>query len=150
RGGSERRPHALGLTCRLPRVNLLLCCQAARDEELLESREPNLVVARGKILDGMKRLVSVTRGIDAPFAKRASGQPQGENAPLPVGVENRILRVAEDGPEAHHATEVLTAVHAPGLAPTDLGSSARPAPIIESRVTSDARRSSSQPSVQSG
>ena len=81
----------------------------------------------------------------APAAVR-----QRKDALLPVGVENGLVRFGEDRAETHHSSEVLPAVHAAFSAASDRGSMARPVPIIESRVTSAASRSSLQPSVPAG
>ena len=55
-------------------------------------------------------------------------------------------RLGNDGAEPHHPAEILRAVHDA----TCSGESASPVPIMLSRVTRLARRSSLQPSVPSG
>ena len=74
-------------------------------------------------------------------AMRAHGEGEGEGAALPVGVEDGLVALGRDGPEAMHAAEVVAAIH---------GASAFVTPIIASRVTRPARRSSLQPSVPAG
>ena len=75
----------------------------------------------------------------------APGQSvDAERALLPLGVEDRLVRFRRDRAEAHLAAEIVRAVHAAS------GSSARPVPIIESRVTRSASCSSLQPSVPAG
>ncbi len=70
-----------------------------------------------------------------------------KDALLPVGVKNRLVRFGEDWAEAHHSSKVLPAVHEAFSAESDRGSMATPVPIIESRVTNAASRSSLQPPV---
>ncbi len=66
---------------------------------------------------------------------------QREHAPLPLGVERGLVGLGHDGAEAVRAAHVVRAVH---------GADGSPVPIIESRVTSSASRSSLQPSVRAG
>ena len=61
-----------------------------------------------------------------------------EHAPLPLGVERRLVGLGHDRAEAVRAAHVVRAVHS------------TPVPIIASRVTMPASRSSSQPSVPAG
>jgi hypothetical protein len=84
----------------------------------------------------------VARDIEVPPAQRTDGENKGKGAALPCGMEHRYDRLGLDGTEAHHAAQIMRAVHA--------GALARPVPIIESRVTSSDRRSSLQPSVPAG
>ncbi len=140
----------LGRLQRSPGDKLLRGGEAGREDELLQAFQPDFVIARREIVDGMERLVGVPRHVDVPFAQRAGRGPQREDALFPVGVEDRLLRFADDRAEAHHPSQVLPAVHSAASDLTDRGSSARPAPIIESRVTSAASRSSLKPSVPAG
>ena len=79
-------------------------------------------------------------------AGRAHRERERERAALPLGVEDGLVGLGLDRPEAVHAAHVVDAVHDA----TASGRAARPVPIIESRVTSAARSSSLQPSVPSG
>ena len=98
----------------------------------------------------MECLVGVPRHVDIPFAERPGRGPQGEDAFFPLGVEDGLIRLHEDGAKTHHAAEIVATVHEAVSAASDRGSTASPVPIIESRVTSDASRSSLQPSVPAG
>src|SRR5262245_31697863 len=81
-----------------------------------------------------------------PSARIAHGALHREHAPFPGRVEHRLVRLRLDLAEAVHAAHVVHAVHQA----TSSGRLAKPVPIIESRVTSCARRVSLQPSVPAG
>ena len=74
------------------------------------------------------------------------GALQGEHAPLPLGMERRLVGLGLDLAEPVHAAHVVHAVHDA----TSSGRLGRPVPIMQSRVTSAASRSSLQPSVPAG
>src|SRR5262249_20723286 len=69
-----------------------------------------------------------------------------EHAPFPWSMKRRLIRLGLDLSEAVHAAHVVNAVHQT----TSSGRLASPVPIMASRVTSCARRSSLQPSVPAG
>src|SRR3954467_11626048 len=93
----------------------------------------------------MQRLARVATDIDVPRAQRAGAERHPRRPLPPLGMEDRFVLLGAHGAEAHHAAEILRAVHA---APP--GARARPVPIIESRVTRSASRASLQPSVPAG
>ena len=67
----------------------------------------------------MEGLVGVPRHVDVPFAQGAGRRPQGEDALLPVGMENRFIPFSADRAEAHHSTKVLRAIHQGASADSD-------------------------------
>src|SRR6478736_2505702 len=114
-------------------------------EDFLQSREPNLVIAARVIKWRRQRFPRKAAGVPRPQAQRARCKHVGENARLEGGVEDRLVRFWIDRAEARHAADILGAVHC-----SFSGLSGRPVPIIESRVTKEASRSSLQPSVPAG
>src|SRR5262249_36584157 len=91
-------------------------------------------------------LLGEARHVDLPGPGITHGTLHREHAPFPGRVENGLVRLRLDLAEAVHAAHVVHAVHQA----TSSGRSARPVPIMESRVTSCARRSSLQRSVPAG
>src|SRR5262249_22235704 len=128
-----------------PRLDLLPAHQAMRGEQLQQTLAPDLVIAGREVVRGMQRLPRMAGDVDGPESERAAAEVETERALFPFVVEDRLVLLGIDRAEAHHAAEILGAVHA--AAP---GCNARPVPIIESRVTRSASFSSLQPSVPFG
>ena len=116
-------------------------------EQLPERREPDLVVAALGVVG--QRLARGAAHVDVPCAERAGGERQRQRARLPRGMEQLALRLGHDPAVAGLAAEVGVGDVAHDCAPRP-GSSARPVPIIESRVTSAARSSSDRSSLPGG
>src|SRR4051794_27861293 len=95
----------------------------------------------------MQALAGVTAHIEVPGPGRAHRKGQTESPALPIRVEPGLVGLRLDRAEAHHAPKILRAIHE---APTLSELSAKPVPIMESRVTRSASASSLQPSVPSG
>src|SRR5262249_53698905 len=126
-------------------------------ERRLEGIEPGAVIGGSSGLAGViavpldceGELVCELRPRDARAFERDDGHP--EHAPLPWLLEHELtVRAREWRSACKRAIDVgeLCFDRAHATAPS--GSSARPVPIIESRVTSPASRSSDQPSVPAG
>jgi len=88
----------------------------------------------------------MARRVDVPAADGPGRQLEGEHPALPLGLEDGPVGSGLDRAEAHHAAEIVRAVH--GCA--SRGESGSPVPIMLSRVTSPARRASSQSPVPAG
>ena len=120
------------------------------DDQRLEPGEPQLVIGLRKVVRGRARLPRPPRHVDIPHAGRTHRECQAHHPPLPVGVKQRLVGLWLHGTEALHAAHVVRSVHAAPSVAVSAGVSGSPVPIIESRVTSVARRASSQPSVPAG
>ena len=131
---------------RMTGFDLLGRHETALDQVLLHPQRPAPVVRRREI--GLRRqgLLGESQIVDMPGAGIAERPLHGEHAPFPAFVKRRLVGLDLDLAEAVHAAHVVDAVHRAISA----GERARPVPIIESRVTRSARRSSLQPSVPAG
>src|SRR5665213_1879795 len=111
-----------------------------------EPEEPFLVVRDGKIFYRRHCLERGTRHIDRPQPGKSHGALHRQDAALPWRVEHRLVGFGLDRAEAVHPAHVVNRIH--GAASS--GRLASPVPIMLSRVTSVASRSSLQPSVPAG
>ncbi len=123
--------------------------QPAFQHEPLQSFEPDLVIAAGKITRGRQAFARRARLIEIPQTRGAHRQRQRKRTALPLAVERRLIGFRRDRTEIVHAAHVVHSVHGPA-AIAGSGVLATPVPIIESRVTSVASRSSVHPRVPSG
>src|SRR5262249_34692021 len=124
---------------------LLLAGQPMLKDLLLEPAGPALVVGARQIEMRREHLLFGARHVDVPESGRAHEHLHRERAPLPVGMKHRLVRRLPHFADAMHAPHVMAAVHR--ALP---GSSGRPVPIMELRVTRFASLSSLQPSVPAG
>src|SRR5204863_9393080 len=85
----------------------------------------------------------ITHHVDVPAAEESGGHRQRERAPLPIMMEDGLVRLGVHRTEAVHAAKIVDAVHARGAFTTAT-------PIIASRLTSCASCSSVMPSVPAG
>ena len=99
------------------------------------------VAAEQAAVSVLNALAAVAAGVDVPVAHRAGRNADGEGAALPFVMEDGLVRFGRDRPKAHLSAEVVRSVH---------GTVTSPVPIMLSRVTIAARRSSSQASVPAG
>src|SRR5215831_10658422 len=124
---------------------LVIADKAELHAQIFQAQGPFLVVAAGEIDMRRQRLTREPPGVDGPQAEIAHGTIHGENAALPRSMEHRLAGLTLDFAEAVHAAHVMDAVHK--AAP---GARARPVPIMQSRVTRLASRSSLQSSAPAG
>ena len=129
------------------RLHFALREQALLDEQGQEPFEPDFVVARSEIVRWRDAFPGVPGHVEVPASEKAASEGEGEDAPLPLDVEHRLVRLRPHRPEAVHAAEIVAPVHR--FRPS-AGARASPTPIIESRVTSAASSSSLMPSVPEG
>ena len=122
----------------------MLACNSKCSRAVIQ----NVIIALGQIFGGRQAFAGVADHVEVPFAARGGSQSQGQCAPLPVAMEYRLIRLRRDRAKAHHAAEVIGAIH--DVALPFAGDSASPTPIMLSRVTSAASCSSLMPSVFSG
>src|SRR5262249_23989204 len=127
-------------------LNLVGIDQPALDQHLLEAEEPFPIIGAREIDTGRQHLAREARHVDVPRAGRAHGAVHRHHAAFPAGMEHRLVLLRLDLAEAVHAAPLVHTVH--GAAPC--GNWASPVPILESRVTRSASRSSLQPSVPAG
>jgi hypothetical protein len=112
--------------------------KTALDDVALYGQRPALVIGRGEIDLRRQPLLRKAGGIERPRSGIAHRDLHRENAPFPWRMKHRLVGLALDFTEAVHAAHVVNAVHQ-ATSSARLGSRA---PIIASRVTSCARRSS--------
>ena len=126
--------------------DLLGGSEAVLDHQIFEANNPQCIIAQREIFGRRNALARLSKGVQGPRATRACGIIERENAPLPLGVKDRLVRLDLHRAEAMHAAHICCAVHR-ATSSTCLGN---PVPIMLSRVTRSARRSSLQPSVAAG
>jgi len=102
-------------------------------------------VARDRLMAEMDALYP---GYGFAAHKGYGAKRHAECPPLPGRVEIGLVLFGRDRPETHLSAEILRPVHAGCL--VCCGSWASAVPIIASRLTSSASRSSLQPSVPAG
>ena len=109
--------------------------RATLQQQLLQPGEPNLVVAEFAIVG--ERLARGTAAIDVPETGRAHGKRERQNARFPGSMKQFILGLWVHGPIPVLAAEigVRAVAHDETPAAGAPGSSGRPVPIMESRVT---------------
>src|SRR5215470_7174958 len=117
------------------------------DEHFEKCDELALVVAEAKIIDRRDKFDGVTAGIDVPFAPSPHGASQGEDAPLPGVMEDRLVGLGFYRAHVLHAAHVMDAIH---FVSAFAGDETFVTPIMESRVTSAASSSSVRCSVPAG
>src|SRR6516165_1335981 len=119
--------------------------KALVDQEIFETEQPFLVVGAGEIDMRRQGLAIETGRVDVEGARSPQRAHHRQHAALPFRVEHRLIGLRLDLAKAVHAAHVVHAIHdgAPGVF-------GKPVPIMESRVTRSASRSSPQPSVPSG
>ena len=144
--GRQRPRHRLGRMQRLAGLDLVCGDQAAFQHQPFEAREPDLVIALAQILLGRPVLAGKARHVDVPAAGHSHRQRDREGAPLPFGVKHRLVRLGLHRTGPRDAAHVVRAVHQA----TSCGCFGKPVPIMLSRVTRSASRSSLQPSVPAG
>src|SRR5262249_10455825 len=103
-------------------------------------------IGRSEIDPGWQPLLGEAGSVDGPRSGIAQRALHRQHAPLPRGMKDRLVRLGLHLSEPVHAAHVVNAVHQPPSS----GRLGSPVPIIASRVTSCARRSSLQPSVPGG
>ena len=103
-----------------------------------------------QVVGGVLALAGMPRHVDVPPSERARGQHKAEHAPLPSGVEDRLLRLRLGvyRPQAVDTPEVVPPVHP--ATPAALGACTVSTPIIAFRVTSAANSASLMSSAPSG
>jgi hypothetical protein len=97
--------------CLAPLFELLRGGGALLHEERLHGPEPVLVVARRQVARGRNSLPRVAHLVEVRDAAADDGHGDAEDAPLPVGVEDRLLRFDLHRSEPVGAAEVVGAVH---------------------------------------
>src|SRR5262249_34153340 len=120
--------------------------EALAQQVLLHPQRPALVIGGREIDRGRQHLLRGARHVDVPGTRVGYGALHCQHASLPGGVEHRLVRLRLHRPEAVHAAHVMYAVHDDSPA----GRFGWPVPIMQSRVTRSANRSSLQPSVPAG
>ena len=86
--------------------------QAACEQELFQPIGPFLVVRHAEIAKRWQLLDRCPRHVDVPHPGVAHGAVHGESAPLPVGMEHRLVRLRRRPGRTLHAAHVVDAVHA--------------------------------------
>src|SRR5215831_19214967 len=110
-----------------------------------------LVVAAGEIVGRFHPLDGVTKLIDVVLPAAEGRHHHSEDAALPIIMKYRLVRLRPDRPEAVHSAKIVNTVHGDALRCCDQGGGPTIAgPIIASRVTQAASRSSLQLSVPAG
>src|SRR5262249_20459916 len=130
-----------GMACR----DLVRRHQAALGKQRLEPGKPDFEIALVQVIRGRPVLACEAPHVDVPFAGPSCRHGQRENAALPFSVKSRLVRFPHDWTKSMTSAHVMHAIHR-GFS----GSVGRPVPIMQSRVTIDARRSSLHPSVPGG
>src|SRR5262245_56655200 len=131
---------------RVPGGNLVGACEPAADDHVFQAQRPFSVIGVREIDLRRQFLDSGAPFVDGPGADHAHGAVEREAAAFPRGVKHRLVLLRFDFAEAVHAAHVMDAVHHAASA----GFFGRPAPIMETRVTSVASFSSLQPWVPCG
>src|SRR5215471_12683428 len=110
-----------------------------------------LVVAADEIVGRSHPLDGVAKLIDVVLPAAEGRHHHSEDTAFPIVVKHRLVRLRPDRPEAVHSAKIVNAVHGDALLCCDQGGGpAIAVPIIASRVTQAASRSSLQPSVPAG
>src|SRR5437773_1947626 len=120
---------------------------AVLNHKLHEPSEPFFVIAHAQIVGRGDLLDLITAGIDVPLAPCADRTCQGKHAAFPARMEHRFVLLILNRAHAMHAAHVVDAVH---LWPPAFGTVTLATPIMASRVTSAASRSSLSCSVPAG
>ena len=131
----------LALAQRMPGRDLIGACEPTLDQVRLHGELPALVIGDAEI--GLRRelLLRCPRHVDVPSAGIGHGPLQREHASFPGRVERRLVCLGHDLAEPVHASHVVNAIHHA----TSCGLFGKPVPIMQSRVTSEASRSSLHP-----
>src|SRR4029077_19078559 len=83
---------------------------AALDQQFRQARQPALVVTHPQIVSGWNELPLIAPGATWPIT--IDRHIHGEYAPLPCGVEHRLILLGPHRPHVLHASHVVDAVHA--------------------------------------
>ena len=114
-GGRGRRIGPLAEE-RRARPEILLAHHALFHEDPGDPVEPFLVVGGAQVVAGVHPLDAVAELVDVVDAARPARPHHGDDGRLPRRVEDGLVVLALDGPEALHPTQIVHAVH-PSLPP---------------------------------
>ena len=106
-----------------------------------------IIIGPRQIIDRIGKLAAMAEPVDRPILTRGRRLLHGEVADLPLGVDDLVVGLADDGAETLAPAEIVNAVH---QAVARLGDRSRSVPIIELRVTRLASAASSQSSTPFG
>src|SRR6516162_10200961 len=120
--------------------------EAALGKERLEPGKPDFVVALVQVICRRPVLACEASHVDVPFTGPSGGHGKREYAALPFCVKGRLTHFWHDRTKSVTSAHIMRAIHRD----SPFGNVGRSVPIMQSRVTIDARRSSLHPSVPSG
>src|SRR5690348_7410083 len=147
-GGNELALDRLRGMERMPGLQFVLAHQAEGEETRFKAAMPFLVIGDAEIDMRRQLLDRSATDIDVPIAEEAGDALHGEDAAFPIGVKDGLVLLGRHRAKAMHPAHVMDAIHCDVL--LCVGCSGSPVPTMESRVTSSASCSSSQPSVPAG
>src|SRR5499427_318977 len=145
-GGGEFALQGLARAQGVTACDLILCDEIAFEQPPLQPQKPFPIIGAGEIDVWPERLKREPGHVDIPLPGGSQRAVHRHHPRFPRGMENRFVRLRLDFAEPVHAAHVVDAVHAT----PSCGRLGRPVPIMESRVTRLASRSSLQPSVLAG
>ena len=114
------------------------------DRECFKRMQPVFVITARQVVPRIHAFAGKARLVQVPLTQQTAGQGQAEHFLFPrVGEGLRLIAIHRT--ESLHTSQVMGAVHGAGAT-----GSARPVPIIESRVTRSASSSSLSDSLPTG